>query len=160
MKSYIIQNTPVHLCWGNVSNHPWSFSSSSKLYMYHYFNSTMHSLIIAFLQHTVTSFSSVQMLPYLRVVLVFCLSLCKSHLIQMISYTSVTNTDLVFHLFCCASLFPRQSFPSHCSDIFCNISLLSSFITFPTCLFLLQILDTADWVQPTSFATLHVRFSS
>ena len=30
------------------------------------------------------------------------------------------------------------------------------FITFPCCLYLHQILDTADWEQPTSFATLCV----
>ena len=90
----------------------------------------------------------------------FDLSLCKSHFIQSISLSSLTNIDSCFdpydfYLFCCTfSVFKAYYFSiSMLWYRFWSIGV--SLFNHPFLSYLHQVLDSADWEQPMAFTSLH-----
>ena len=91
----------------------------------------------------------------------FSFSGCESHLLQLFFYSLVTatltpasaNLFLISCVVCSIFSHVALSYPSHL------VPVCLPFTTSQFCLCLLHSLDTADWAQPASFATLLIKLN-
>lgn len=88
-----------------------------------------------------------------------CRKYSKVHVFYPIFHSLLTSTDscfcpFVFHFFCCAFSISEAYCFQFSAPTLWHLLWSYTLTTLPFCLYLFQSLDTVDWQQPTSFATL------